>query len=250
MIAYLFLGLALLTAVALAVRWLARAEPADVALALRWTLLVIGAVVAIAFLVAGRSVIAAMIGTLLVPLLRDRWFRSVVAYWMGQQGARPAEQSGAARPSGGQTSKVATRFVTMTLHHDTGEMHGVVREGAFRGRELADLDLADLVSLWRVCSAEDEQSATVLEAYLDRQHGAAWREAAATASRGRGSGRRASGDMTVEEARNVLGVGADATPEEIRRAHRELMQKLHPDHGGSTYLAAKLNQARAVLLGD
>jgi hypothetical protein len=251
LIAYLFLGLMLLTIAAFVLRWFARADAADVALALRWGLVVVGAVIVVALLIAGRATIAALLGALILPLLRDRWFRGLARYWMGQRRSRPAGSGRGRdhRSAPGRTSEIATRFVTMTLDHDTGEMHGVVREGPFRGRALDDLDLAEQVSLWAVCSAEDEQSATVLEAYLDRQHGPAWREAAASAQRKR-SERRSAGDMTKEEARQVLGVGTNATAEEIRRAHRELMQKYHPDHGGSPYFAAKLNQARDLLLGD
>ncbi len=57
------------------------------------------------------------------------------------------------------------------------------------------------------------------------------------------------GRMSVREARDVLGVGQAASREEITAAHRRLIQRLHPDRGGSAGLAARINEARETLLG-
>lgn len=153
---------------------------------------------------------------------------------------------GAAGPSSGNVSDVETRYLRMSLDHDTGEMDGVVLEGTYKGRRLSELDADALMDLLAVCRAEDSQSASVLEAYLDRAHGDGWREAA------RGRSARHGGehpiDMSEAEAREILGVEAGASRDEIIEAHRRLMQKNHPDRGGSTYLAAKINQAKEVLL--
>ncbi len=71
-----------------------------------------------------------------------------------------------------------------------------------------------------------------------------------------GKAKRAAGDkagiqpMTVGEARDVLGVDAAASREEIETAYRDLIVKNHPDHGGTDWIAAQLNQARDILLND
>ncbi len=152
---------------------------------------------------------------------------------------------GAAGPSTGNVSDVETRYLRMSLDHDTGQMNGVVLEGEFQGRRLSELELEELLSLLAVCRADDSQSASVLEAYLQRVHGDRWHEA----SHERGS--RTGGErshMSDTEAREILGVEPGASREEIIEAHRRLMQKNHPDRGGSTYLAAKINEAKNVLL--
>ena len=145
-------------------------------------------------------------------------------------------------PTPGQTSEVETAFLSMQLDHDTGEMDGTVLQGRFEGCTLRGLGLSDLLALLDECRA-DRQSGALLEAYLDRVHDD-WRE-----RRGPPPG-ESSGGMSKDEARAMLGVGADATREEIVKAHRRLIQRLHPDRGGSDYLAAKLNTAKDLLLGD
>ena len=143
-------------------------------------------------------------------------------------------------PTPGQTSEVETAFLRMQLDHDTGEMDGTVLRGRFEGAGLRGLGLSELLKLMNECQS-DRQSVAVLSAYLDRFH-AGWRE-----RQDRAPGPSSDG-MNEDEARAVLGVGPDATREEIVQAHRRLMQRLHPDRGGSDYLAAKLNAAKDLLL--
>jgi len=152
-------------------------------------------------------------------------------------------------PAAGQTSTVATPFLRMTLDHDTGSMTGTILRGRFSGMRVEELGGADLLALLRECRAEDEEGARLLEAYLDRVR-PDWRdELAGERPGGSGGGARsAGGDMTVEEAYAILGLAPGADAEAIKEAHRRLMVKLHPDHGGSDYLATKINRARDVLL--
>jgi len=135
----------------------------------------------------------------------------------------------------------------MSLDHDTGRMTGTVVRGRFAGLRLEELGRADLLDLLRECRAEDEESARLVEAYLDRAH-PDWQEDIAGARTGAPPPTGSSADVTVEEAYAILGLAAGATVQQIRDAHRRLMKQLHPDHGGTDYLATKINRARDVLL--
>jgi DnaJ-domain-containing protein 1 len=138
----------------------------------------------------------------------------------------------------------------MRLDHDSGAMSGRVLEGQFQGRALDSMNLDELLALHAECRI-DEQSVAVLEAYLDREQPDEWRERyrASGGRPGEDGAARPDSRMSREEAYQVLGLDPGATDEEIVAAHRRLMQKLHPDRGGSTFLAAKINQAKELLMG-
>jgi|SRR5581483_481749 len=153
---------------------------------------------------------------------------------------------GRAQKSAGQTSRVVTDHLEVELDHDTGDIRGRILKGFFAGRRLEDLAPVELAHLWQDCRYADPQSAQIVEAYLDRVH-ATWREDMARADGEHAAG--PDGKMTREQAFDILGLKPGASDEDIRRAHRELMMKLHPDRGGSTFLAAKINEAKDVLLG-
>jgi len=165
--------------------------------------------------------------------------------WLLWGGGMPWGGSAGGQKSAGQTSSVRTDHLEVELEHDTGAIRGRVLKGFFAGRELESLAPIELAHLWLDCRFADPQSAQILEAYLDRVH-PTWREDMARAD---GESAGVSGRMTREQAFDILGLAPGATEEDIRRAHRELMLKLHPDRGGSTFLAAKINEAKDVLLG-
>lgn len=151
-----------------------------------------------------------------------------------------------ARPLGGRRSSARSAMIEMQLDHASGDLSGIVLSGRWAGRRLETLTRPDCLELYRATLSDDPDGARLLEAYLDRRF-AGWREAAKRNGEagGRGAG---SGAMTEQEAYQVLGLPPGAGAEEIARAHRLLMKKLHPDHGGSTSLAARVNQAKDILL--
>ena len=146
--------------------------------------------------------------------------------------------------SPGQASRVRSQFLDMTLDHDSGELTGRIVAGPDAGHALEEYDLPQLAVMM---TGFDAESVSLLESYLDRRF-PAWRQDAQGDAAGRQHRPAASGKMTNEEAYQILGLQPGARSDEIRRAHRALMKKLHPDQGGSTYLATRVNEAKDTLL--
>ena len=154
----------------------------------------------------------------------------------------PAGFSQRARKSAGQTSHVRSAFLEMELDHDSGAMRGRIVAGRHQGATLERLNVKTLAAL---LDEMDEESRALLVAYLDRRD-PSWSEyAQGHAAAGRAAG--PSGKMTEQEAYQILGIEPGAGAAVIARAHRTLMKKLHPDQGGSTYLAARINEAKEIL---
>jgi len=205
---------------------------------LKWAAILIGGALALFLLVTGRGGQALMLAVVLGPL--------GMRFWNQAKAARTFSRGG--RPGEGSASEVATAWLRMRLEHDSGTMSGTVLAGEFRGRELAELSLPDLISLWLVLRAEDTESVPLLEAWMDRRFGEVWRDAAADAAGTEEGPRAAGGPLSRSDALAVLGLREGASREAIRDAHRRLMRAAHPDHGGSDWLASRINEARDVLL--
>lgn len=185
---------------------------------------------AVALLVTGRFMIAGPLFALALSLLG----------WL----PGPASLTRRTRQAAGRTSRVRTSLLDMELDHDSGEVHGTVLAGPLAGRALDGLSEAELIALAR---SAGEDSRALLEAYLDRR-APGWREhGEADPAAGAGEG-RSGGAMTEQEAYEILGLPEGSGADDIRRAHRALMKRLHPDLGGSGWLAARVNEAKDVLL--
>lgn len=235
---YVLLGLLILVLVYAALRAFLNANPKDLAKTLRKIGGVALLILAVFFGVTGRFAAAVPLGIFALTLLG----RNLGA---GLGGFNPFP--GSADKTAGQRSRVRTSVVEMELDHDTGDMDGTILVGPFQGRTLSSMSKDDLLDLLEFCRSADMQAAQLVEAYLDRAH-TDWREGASAKQGSDKSDHTAGGPMTHEEALDVLGLKAGASRADIRRAHRTLMKKLHPDQGGSTYLAARVNQAKDLLL--
>jgi hypothetical protein len=235
---YLLGGFAILGGLLMLVYLFVNADPARLARNLKWTGITIAgvAVIALVLLPPAREIAALLLPLAMATPLLAR-VRTILDRYR--------------TPAGGQTSTVATAFLRMTLDHDTSRMEGTILRGQFAGMRLDELGPAELLALLRECRAEDEEGARLLEAYLDRIQ-PNWRDelagGGAAGTGGTGGAKPAGGDMTVDEAYAILGLSPGADAGAIREAHRRLMVKLHPDHGGSDYLATKINRARDLLL--
>ncbi len=173
---YFVLGLALFAGLILLGMALAKGKPATLAKVVRWLLAILGVAVLLYLLYARQFGWAWFDLFFLLPaLMRRRAFARMAKNWRG--------------PSAGQKSEIETRFLRMSLDHDTGAMDGTVIEGVFKGRQLDDLSMVEQQSLLAMCRSSDEQSARLLEAYLDRVHGASWRAQDAGGERARDGSR-------------------------------------------------------------
>lgn len=203
-------------------RGFAYATPAQARQALVVGSATLGVVVVAAMLLAGRANMA-MTGLFLFGPALWRW-------WQGYAAKRAFSRNAA----DGETA-VDTATLEMRLDLATGEMRGTVRRGAFAGQSLADLAVPRLLELLADCRAEDPESVPLLEAWLDRV-APEWRVPQPA--------------MDRAAALALLGLREGASEADIRGAHRRAMRAAHPDAGGDENLAARLNAARDLLLGD
>jgi hypothetical protein len=232
-------------AIYLFLRWL-KQQPAKV----RWQYAAAGLGLGLVILAATGRLhwLAALFGALL-PFARRLIglvnYLPLVSRLMSQY--KSAQASSA--PNSGSSSQVQSRYLRMSLDHDSGDMSGEVLEGYFKGRQLNEMSLEELLALYAECRTNDQESTALLRAYMDRIHGENWHDQVDNSeTQDTRSNAPQSGNMSRTEAFEILGLSPEASQEEIIEAHRRLIQKLHPDRGGSTYLAAKINQAKDMLL--
>lgn len=250
---FILIFLGLLGAI-LFVHWLLREDPKKIARSLKWGLLWVAIIVIILLALTGRlhwlfAIFAALIPFVQRLLALLRFFPILSQLYTYIQNAKAARASRG--PTGskntGQTSRVRSKFLDMTLDHDSGQIQGEIIAGKHAGQQVDQLSIKELLELLIYYRSADMDSAALLQAYLDRHH-EGWQEFDTSGDTTPPMG--SNGPMTEDEARQILGVDQDASEEDIVNAHRRLMQKLHPDRGGSDYLAAKVNKAKDVLLNS
>jgi hypothetical protein len=231
----LLLALVVLAILAFAIAWFLRANPSALARFLRPVLVVLGGIGVGGLLIFGLRFLPGLLPELF-------GLAGVVIAALIARAARQRPSGGFSTPGSGQRTEARTRFLQAWIDHGTGDVGGTVLAGRYAGRALDGLGDAELLDLHAEC-ASDADSLKILEAYLDRRLGPDWR------NRGTAPPRGPRTDMTREEALAVLGLTDGASAEEIRAAHRRLIQRMHPDVGGSADLAARINRAKDVLLG-
>ncbi len=229
------IGLILLFLLLSAIKQFARLDAAAVARAVRHGGGALGVIGALLLLMRGRVGIAAALVSMAASFAGWQKF--------GTGFSSPFRGAGAG-PQGGRVSTARSAMLEVRLDHDSGAITGVVLAGSFAGRALEQLARPEALALRDELRRDDPDGAALLETYLDRRF-AGWREADEGQPQ---AGRSGSGVMGRREALETLGLEEGASPEEIVRAHRTLMKKLHPDRGGSTGLAARVNQAKDVLM--
>jgi hypothetical protein len=219
--------------------------------------LLLGALVVVAFLKSSPAALATTVRSA-VPVLLG--FGGLATVAVGRPGVGALMVAGALAWTGlsrlslkrekpkPRRAMVRTAALEMELDHETGSLEGLVLAGRREGRLLGSMSKAELIALYKELAA-DSESRQLLEAYLDSRF-PVWRKDPKANLGKRLGGAPGSGPMTKEEAYKVLGLEAGAAAADVREAHRRLMQRLHADVGGTSFLAARINEAKDVLLSD
>jgi hypothetical protein len=237
LIALILFGLVLGGAVYLALTMFARSDAGRLVTAVTAASIGIGVLGVLLLLLGSRG------GMLLLAVAGALYLiHNLHGWWL--------QQRGSAGSMGGQRSPIITKHLNVVADANTGRLYGTVLAGRFRSRRLTELSLDQLLEVREQCRRDDADATLLIEAYLDQVYGAAWRAKAEGGPFGGAGPANVTGPgMTREEAYEVLGLRPGASDAEIREAHHRLMLKLHPDQGGSDYLARRINQAKDVLLG-
>ena len=233
----LIAGLFFLYLLLYAIKLFGRITPSAAAKIVRGGGMAVGATALLLLVLRGSMGLAGMLASLLFANVLRRGGNPFAAM-MGAAGW------GASAP---RESLARSAAIEMRLDRQTGRMSGAVTAGPFAGRALDQMTRAECLELRNYCERDDPEGAALLETYLDRRF-AGWRDADQGQGEARGRG-RSSGGMTRDEAYEILGLPEGASRQDIVAAHRSLMKKFHPDSGGSTARAARINQAKDVLLG-
>lgn len=238
MIVYAILGFAVAGGLYLILRGAANSNVKVLSVLLKAVLAIAGCLLLLYLAVTGK--LAAALGAISVlgPLFLQ---------WRAQRNREKAAHG----PSPGKRSQITTRHLRMELDHDSGSLDGEILDGPLSGKWLSQLSRDDHLYVLDACRVDDPEGERVMEAFLDRRHGAQWRQQQGSGrSSGGGGSARDSGDgpMSADEAYAILGLRPGATADAIREAHRNLIRKLHPDLGGTDWLAARINQAKETLL--
>jgi len=239
--AYVLMGLSLVVGLGLMGRWLLDTEPKVILKVAKWLGLGLLALLGLFIMLRGRLDWVLYAATVILPF---------AIRWGGVMRAIRNAAKAARGPTPGQSSGVRTRFLAMSLDHDTGQLDGEVLEGRLAGRRLSELSPDELESLRREV-ADDPSSVQVLDAWIERTGAESGAESGAgDKGRAEGASRPADdGAMTRARALEILGLSEGAAEDEIRDAHRRLMMANHPDRGGSSWVAAQINRAKDTLLG-
>ncbi len=217
--------------------------------------IILGLIILLAVATGRANVLLAPLGAAMALITRfQRFIPFLIRYFpqikgfLGEDFAKAAglggdygSDRGGAQGSG--RSRVQTPTLVMIFDHASGAMNGTVKRGQFEGYSLNELSVSELGNLLKQCQASDPEAAKLLNVYLAKYHGERF---------GGGDQQQSApnnpSDMSDQEALDILGLTAGAGREDIVKAHRTLIGKMHPDKGGSTYLATKINAARDHLL--
>lgn len=200
-------------------------------------------------IMSGRLSIVFALLAAFIPLIRKAlslasYWPFIQKLWRHKSVLTPSSQ-GPNQHAEGKTSTVRTKLLLMTLDHSNGQIEGEVLVGQYQGKQLRELTIVQLAELYSCCPESEQDTHQLLDTYLNKMRSSEWQ---AFKERQQHTSRSSNDPMTVVEAAEVLGVKETASKQDIIDAHRRLMAKLHPDKGGSSYLAIQVNAAKDVLL--